>query len=639
MASNSAQSENRRTKFTLYDLAGTAKAYYLVDRIDFSQVEKVNEPEICLEIPVIKDGDYQVFLSPTAREIKGSSQPLKIVGLKPGDFGKFYKYRPVTKSEYEVLTDTPIVQTDESVFAFATANLLGGNLNLAKYALASTFDATLMAKHSKALTNSEVNAMKQSLERVIFHPVVLKAHKILDRLPINGNISLVELLEILAKYKKHAIVNIQALQQSYKRQGIKRIPGQRDEKGELWEPYLKTDDVHQSNYGRILNLKMNRNTAAINMAIAHSVTLVDAGDRHQITEVAGTLATDLKAYKSYSVVSDGELNIKALNLKFSDKKLFDLLKAKGVLTSDEEFDFRREYELDLSRFPLVPLNPHYGSLDGVFEALAEIKILDRMISAQLKAVSDRYTDEQVQELKKHYLSKNYYLNFPTTADYSNLQEALYRGQVGARVSHKIDIGNHDILNLGKLPPANQFLDKYYEIYDRQSGDRLQKPTFAQILDREVVIKHKTLSKRAKISKVDELMKPLVDNFLGLDDNGRVEAILSRVGAKKLWRLLRAKYQGKNISKAKFVNALTLAKMKLDRYAEKLYAQKISPLVFYIGATGLLPDDMKAIARTAEEMMAQYANLKFSKQERDGLYFEVGNTAIGICTQTQYYSIS
>ena len=639
MARHSEKSQNCRTKFALYNLAGTVKAYYLVDGTNLEQSEAVTEHSIAVEEPLIKDYDYQVFVSHSARKINGSSHHLKIVGLTPGDRGKFYKYRQLGKSEYEALTEIPVRQTDESVFAFAKANLAEGNLNLAKYALASTFDVTLTAKHAKALTKSEIAAMMRELERAIFHPVVLKAHKISAPLPTNDKISVLALLEMLARHKNRVIVNIKDLQQTYARRGIKRVPGQRGETGELLEPSLKTDDIHDSEYVRIAFLKMNRNAATINMAIARSVKLVKVGDRTQITEVAGTLATDLNTYKSYSIVSDGELNVKSLKVKFGDKKLVDLLKEKGVLASTDEFDFRKEYELDLSGLPLVPLDAHYSSLDGIFEELAEIKALSSIISAQLKTVSDVYVDEQIEELKQHYLSKNLYLNFPTTTDYGDLQEAIDNGTVDARASHQIDIGNRDILNLGKIPAANQFLNGFYEVYDRETGDRLEKPTFAQLLDKDVVVGHKTLSKRTKIAKADELMKPLFDNFLGLEDNGSIKAILSKVGARKLWRLLRAKFQGKTVSKVDFVKALTVAKMKLDRYSEKLYAEKISPLVFYIGATGLIPDEMNAVARTAAEMSAKYASLTFSKHERDGMFFELGNSAIGVCAKTQYYSTS
>lgn len=71
--------------------------------------------------------------------------------------------------------------------------------------------------------------------------------------------------------------------------------------------------------------------------------------------------------------------------------------------------------------------------------------------------------------------------------------------------------------------------------------------------------------------------------------------------------------------------------------EQIYRQKISPLVFYIGATGLLPDEMDAKALTPEELRSKYSDLKISKMEQDGMFFEVGDSIISVYPQNKYFS--
>ena len=141
----------------------------------------------------------------------------------------------------------------------------------------------------------------------------------------------------------------------------------------------------------------------------------------------------------------------------------------------------------------------------------------------------------------------------------------------------------------------------------------------------------------KLTKVDDLMKPIFDDFLGIEQNGRVAEILNKIGAGSLGLLLQAKHAGTTINKEELINAMTSAQGKLEEYTEKIYQENISPLVFYIGATGLLPDEMSAKAMTADELAAKYPNLQFSKSEQEGTFFVVGDTVISVYAQTEYYS--
>ena len=452
----------------------------------------------------------------------------------------------------------------------------------------------------------------------------------------NPKISVLELVNLLQENSNYIIINLQHLKDNYQRQGLKRIKGYRDEHGNAIAPAIDTEFLDSGEYVRIVAFKLNRHTATINMLITRPVKLVKSEDGTLITEVAGLLFTNLETFNNYTLVSDGEVNVQALQVKIGSKKLFDLLKSKGVIEA-ENYNFRSEYTIRLDNLLLMPLSGNYPNLDGVFNELAEIKILSSILSALLKKQSDVYTPEQVEELQANYLSKNEYLNFPTTTEYADLQSALANGQVDSRVSYKVDIGSQEMLNLGKLHSANKFLDRIYDVYLEGSGEKLQKPTFAAILDQKVVFYHKTLSPRTKITKVDELMQRIFDNFLDIEDNGSVDAILSKVGADRLMPMLQAKWNGEKFDRTEFIAALTAANEKLEDYVEKLYRSKISPLVFYIGVTGNLPDEMNGVAQTAEELAMKYPDLQFSKHEQKGIFFEVGNTIISVYPKKEYYS--
>lgn len=629
-----------RIKFTLYNLLGKEKAYYIAD--------KVNLDNLNIEEPLAIDYSYQVFLSESARKIKCTAQILKIDDLKPEDTGFIYKYKPISKETYTQL-EIPVVQNHQAVYVFAKANLVEGNLNLAKYALFSIFNKKIIAKYAKALTNQQLANFERDIETAIFSPEVMQqSESIKMRKNDNfSNISLLELIQILEEHRHSIIINLKHLRDNYQYKSVQRLKGSRDVNGQVVKPWLKTEYIDDGDYVGMGCFEMNRNTATINMLVTRKVKLVKAEDETPIIEVAGLLANDLRSYNNYTVVSDGEINIKSLKVKISSKKTFDVLKQKGVITA-ETFDFHACHTINLD-LPLVPLDGKYSNIDGLFNQLAEVKILVSIISAHLKQESDTFVAEQLDELKKHYLSGNLYLNFPTTKA---------EGAIDTRISYKIDIGSKDILNFSKLYSANKFLERRYEVYDTETGEIFSKPTFEMTLKSNIAVRQKSLSSRMKITKVDELMKPIFDDFLGIEINGKVAGILQHLenlsparrealnaphslegkGARGLGFSLIFLHNANNkVEKPEIVAALTAAKIKLDEYVEKIYRDRISPLVFYIGSTGLLPDGMKGKAMSGIQLAAKYPNLHFSKDEAEGLFFEVGDSLIGIYEKVEYCS--
>ncbi|MCP6763107.1 MAG: hypothetical protein NHB32_31015 [Fischerella sp. CENA71] len=453
---------------------------------------------------------------------------------------------------------------------------------------------------------------------------------------INNSISLLELLKLLESNRHSIIINLKHLQANYQRKGVKRVQGYRDENGNIVKPWLTTQYIDNGEYVGMGTFELNHNTANINMLITRKVRLIKTADQTPIPEVAGLLINDLNSFNNYTIVSEGEVNVKSLQVKISNKKTFDLLKAKGIL-ENEEYDFRCEYTIRLDNLPLVPADQHYSSIDGVFYQLAEAKVLISIISALLKKESDIFVPEQLEELRKHYLSKHLNLNFPTTNEYINIKQALARQNINTRISYKIDIGSQEILNLGKLHSANKFLDRLYEVYHKETGETILKPSFALMFHENITFRHKPLSSRIKITPVDEFMKPIFDDFIGLDKNGIVARILTKIGADNLAQILQEQRDGQSINKNALIEALFSANEKLEEFTSAIYREKISPLVLYIGSTGLLPKKMNAKQITAEELATKYPCLQFSKDEKEGRFFLVGDSIVSVYATKEYYS--
>ncbi len=594
-----------------------------------------------LEIPLDEGYDYQVFVSHQGGKVNGAAGTLFIRGLKEDHDAVVYKYKKLTEAEYKKLKDVPQVQTSEAVLAFARTQLSEGGINTAKYALASTYDATLVERHGKALTNLQVAAMAQDLDTVLFQPGILQEHEVLDRVPVNTRISVLALAHLLGQHKNEFTVNLEHLKSNYVRRGLRRVQGMRDDSGKLIEPTLKTEFTDKGDYAPVSSFDINRNTANLNMLIARPVQLVPRNGGKPIAEVAGIKLDKLMTFNNYTLIGDGELNVPTLKIRINSREFFDTLKKEGVLETDDgqpaaKYDAKTDYTLRLDTLPLVPLFEGAIDLDGVFEELADMKVLSSILAAHLKEEAELYTPEQVEELKKHYLSKNLYINFPTTTEYTDLQQALAEGTVDTRVSYKIDIGNRHIINLGKLMSANKFLDRLYEVLDK-SGQKIDKPTFEDFLDGDLTVRHKQLSARTKITAVDEFMRRIFDDFLGLTNNGVVSGILKRVSATDLMKVLQEKHKGKKVSRADYVAALSDARRKLDAASEDVYQQKVSPLVFYVGSTGVLPDEMDTKALTAEQLAAKYPDLALSKDEQEGMFFEIGDTILSVYAKNEYFS--
>jgi hypothetical protein len=176
----------------------------------------------------------------------------------------------------------------------------------------------------------------------------------------------------------------------------------------------------------------------------------------------------------------------------------------------------------------------------------------------------------------------------------------------------------------------------YEVLDGK-GQQVEKPKFEDALDGTWTYRHKQLSAKTKVTKVDDLMKKLFDDFLGLKPNGSAAAVLEAVGAKDLAKIVRERGKGKQPSRKTFVEALDDARKKLEARQEAVFRSKLTPLVFYIGATGLLPDEIDAKALTADQITAKYPELALSKDEKEGMFFEVGDTILTVYAKTEYFS--
>lgn len=588
-----------------------------------------------MEFP-LGENDYQVFVSMSGHKALGSSDPTLLVrGLRPEDDKSVYRFKRVEAAQYNA-ANVPVCgegATLAPVWAFAKAQIAEGNLNLAKYAIAATREQTLLGKHARALVNNAIASMAADVDEALFTNRQGDSAASYG-LPNANQTSVLGILSLLSTHASDIQIDLKALRSGYQRRGVSRIEGVREADGTITKPWVKTAYRDDGEWARVSSFDINRNNATCNMLVTRPINLVKSDDETVISEVAG-IKLDLKSFNNYTLVGDGMLNVERLNLRIQNKRLFRALVALDVLP-DGDFNPQNSYSIDLEGRPLVAYDIEFAPtmLNGMFDHLARLKTLTSILSACTKGTSEKYTDEQIAELKKHCLSTSLYFNAPTTTEYSDLKQALADGVIDTRISYKVDFGTSEILNLGDLYSANEYLARRFTA--TKAGVEEKKPKLDMRWD-DVTFGYKTLTARTKLNKVDDLMFPILEDFLCLKSTGAIAGILTSIGynAGQITEFYNA--AASKVSKDSAVEVFGDTLKALEQATDTIFRDQIGPLVFYIGATGLVPDEFNARAMTAEQVKEKYPDLSIGKDALDGTFYEVGGTLLSVFPKAEYFS--
>ena len=575
--------------------------------------------------------DYAMFVSRSARKVLGMPDTFTVQGLSPTDDKTAYRLFEITAKDYADL-DAPVSGENapvEPVLAYARTQISAGNLNAAKYALVSTRCGELLGKHSRALVASDIAAMADGTEGYLFDRVPFT--------PSNGyglgatGPSVLTVLTYLNGHTDTLSVDLPTFSSGYKRRGVKRIPGTRLADGTVEEPTVSSK-VREGGDGwvKVNSFDLNRNTASINMLVSQPIDLFPKGSSQRVASVAGVSLDDLKSFNNYTVVGDGMLNASSLPLRTSDQKVIVGLASLGLPVTAKA---GQPFTLDLSGLPLVDYDLNVGGVDHTtVQRLARLTVLSKILNGMVKGDASGFTSEQVDELKKHYLTPSMYFSPPTTTEYAVLADAIATGKVDTKLSYKVDLGTPDITGTGKLKSGNEYLQRRFTL--TFMGKDVEKPTLDYITLTDSTWGIKKLSARTTLDAVDELSYPIYEGMLGLGDGKVLKDLLKGVGCVDPDRFL-ADLKGASASEA-----VREAIRFVDAAIEAVY-ETVRPLAFYVGATGLVPDSLGAKAMTAEEFATAYPNAKLSKAEKEEGSFHVlpDNTVLTVYVKGELFSPS
>ena len=77
--------------------------------------------------------------------------------------------------------------------------------------------------------------------------------------------------------------------------------------------------------------------------------------------------------------------------------------------------------------------------------------------------------------------------------------------------------------------------------------------------------------------------------------------------------------------------------EVEASIEDLYAAKVRPVAFYIGASGLIPDGWDVEVLDAEALKARFPEIDVEKKQAEGTFLVNGTNIIGIFSEVAYFS--
>ena len=147
---------------------------------------------------------------------------------------------------------------------------------------------------------------------------------------------------------------------------------------------------------------------------------------------------------------------------------------------------------------------------------------------------------------------------------------------------------------------------------------------------------KALGAKIKLTAIDELCFPIFQGFLGL--GGSIPSTRNYPLDGQLLAVIDKKLIGDDA-----VQVLATTRKAVDQAMEDIYTKVISPLVFFVGSTGLVPDEFGAKALTAEGIEAKFPDISLSKDEKEGTFYvlpsDTGDVILTVFTKSEYFTVT
>ncbi len=577
------------------------------------------------------DASFVAVVSRSARKVVGGTESVVARGLSASDDVAIYRLWEIPKERYDITRNTG--PTANLVFSRLMLGL--GRYNQAKYALVDLRWEDMLVKHARALTAPQITDMIQDVEHELFDTTGVHMRSDGYGLPNLHLPTVPEVLGMIGRYAQGTEIAIPS--GTYKRRGLKRVPGVRVDGAYVAPKYRLKIKGGTAGFTPVSGVEFNRTNATINLRVVQDGELhTDAGLR---VAAVGGVKLDLKDFKMYTVVGDGDVNLGALMLQSTDKRLVRWLKDKIFRGAEvaypagtqELFTIPLDY-LPVASYTQVPLAPPATAV----QQLLELTVVQKLLGALLKSSSVRYTDEQILALKEHCVTPAGYFSGPTTTPYADLTKAVEMGEVDVRVSTSVEFGTTEILGTQDLYSGNEYLQRRFVA--SFGLELIAKPTMLDWWRTGVVFGEKKLSARTTLGPVDELTYSIYQQFLGMTEPTALISLFYMSIGPEFNPTNFTMACGKKFLPETTVEIFTDVARQVDQAIERVYQDYLQPLSFYVGATGMLPDNLECPPLTADQAAVKYPQLKLGKGEQEAYFYEVGPGVLMTVKKTSsYYS--
>jgi hypothetical protein len=569
-------------------------------------------------LPVIRvaaeEDAFLAFHNVTQKKVNGSTTDFAVKGVGPDDVTRLYRFRKValkTWARAKVKENADLTPA----YVFARTALAQGRLNDAKFALIGTRDAILVRTHYKALTASALASFATDLEGRIAGDTTDYTPLAKPGIGVSGT-SILDLCGILERHTGGYTVDLPAFLKEYNRRGVARLDGSWADDGTFQPAHTSLVPTDDPRTVTVIAFELNNSNATINMQIARPAVLRVGGE--EVPVVAGK-KLDLSEIRSYTIVGDGEVNVGVLPICISSKRLHaDLVRA-GVLAAGT-FDPESTVGLLLGKMPVCSFTQTVD-IPGAFNRLVDLTIQRGIFNACLAGDADAtpWTEDQVLALKAVNISGGLNYNPPTTNPYRNLTDAITAGEVDSYTKYNVTLGDSRMVSVSALYSANEYLARRFsvkvpgapdEVLDKEGF--LKKPKFADLRVGTATVSPKVLSARTKLNAIDDLMYPIFTRFITGDG---IDGLTVKSPAEEI------------------VKALSVVEDEI----EKIYAEEIRPMAFYVGATGLVPENWNVEVMDVEALEARFPGIEVEKKQREGTFLVSGTVVVGIFPEVAYFS--
>ena len=463
--------------------------------------------------------------------------------------------------------------------------------------------------------------------------------------PLGGKVvkrTLLDVLRVLDENRGAFRLHLPTLNKTYRQRGLKKVPGRwvanpdrtqkdlatRGESYGIIPPLCRVEPTRAGTAGGdgwvdLVSVEQNDAEATVNLTVSQPVRLIKARqilptgrnpsgtEEMVVTEIAGVSVEGLRQYRSYTLVSDGELNVDKLPLKLArklDGKTLAALLPMGVTIAPAS-----TFDLDLAKYPLLRGDEPARPSKAVVESVLKLSVVTRLLAASLKTEVARgadgatqYTAEQVQALREHHVTPALYFSPPmANADGPDLKAAQAAGRVDARVRYRVTFGCDGVLSPDDLYSSTEYVRRRFEVVEDKTvllTDGRATPTVDDLFAGKLSVRSSL--GRTTLNAVDELMMPVYS--------------LTSVT--------------EEFPSDQRKNALDQQSSDLE-----LVRAQLREAVFYVGASGSVPESWGA-ALTADELEKKDPRYKVPKKQRDGRFYLFDGVVAAVYAEEVLYSV-